>query len=342
MALNFPTPFITGPRLIDGNDLNRQFANPTLSTQTSIVATAGGGKTNAQLITAALNNITTVATSADSIKLPPSAPGKTVMVTNSGASSMQVFGSGTDTINGVATGTGIAQAAGSTIYYECVVLGNWIGGSATSGTYTGTFDGVIGGNTPAAGTFTTLTTSSTITGGASSNIAINTNKFTVAASSGNTLVAGTLAVTGITTLTDDLIGGASTDIAINTNKFTVAATSGNTVVAGTLGVTGLATLTAGASSADNITMTAINKGVILKQGANGRVGTFVANGTTTVTISNTSIAIADAIIISLNTVGGTVGVIPKITTITAATGFTVVCTASDTSTYNYTCIGNAA
>jgi hypothetical protein len=64
-------------------------------------------------------------------------------------------------------------------------------------------------------------------------------------------------------------------------------------------------------------------------------GTFVANGTTPVTITDARVAITDAIVISLNTVGGTVGVQPHVATITAATGFTVVCTASDTSTYNY-------
>ena len=67
----------------------------------------------------------------------------------------------------------------------------------------------------------------------------------------------------------------------------------------------------------------------------GRYGTFVANGTTPVTITNANVAISDCIVISLNTVGGTVGVQPHVATITAATGFTVVCTASDTSTYNY-------
>lgn len=96
------------------------------------------------------------------------------------------------------------------------------------------------------------------------------------------------------------------------------------------------------SASGNLTFTAANSGVVLKQGTNGRVGTFTANGTTTVTISNTSIAITDAIIFSLNTVGGTVGTYPKMTTITAATGFTIVCAASDTSIYNYACIGNAA
>lgn len=97
-----------------------------------------------------------------------------------------------------------------------------------------------------------------------------------------------------------------------------------------------------ADTTGNITFTAIGGGITLKQGSNGKCGTFVANGATPVTVSNTSIAITDAIVISLNTVGGTVGVQPHVATITASTGFTVVCTASDTSTYNYAIISNAA
>jgi hypothetical protein len=80
----------------------------------------------------------------------------------------------------------------------------------------------------------------------------------------------------------------------------------------------------------------------LKRGTNGSVGTFVCNGTSAVTVNNTSVAITDAIIISLNTVGGTVGAVPSIKTITAGVGFTVSGTASDTSTYNYTIIKNVA
>lgn len=92
----------------------------------------------------------------------------------------------------------------------------------------------------------------------------------------------------------------------------------------------------------SIVFSSVAGGIVLKQGSNARCGTFVANGSTPVTVSNTSIAVTDAIIISLNTVGGTVGVQPHVATITASTGFTVVCTASDTSTYNYALIGNAA
>ncbi len=92
----------------------------------------------------------------------------------------------------------------------------------------------------------------------------------------------------------------------------------------------------------NIIMGTATKTLVLKQGANGTVGTFVCNGVTPVTINNTNVAISDAIIISLNTVGGTVGAAPDVKTITASTGFTAACTAADTSTYNYAIIKNAA
>lgn len=82
--------------------------------------------------------------------------------------------------------------------------------------------------------------------------------------------------------------------------------------------------------------------ISFKQGANGSVGTWVCNGATPVSVANTSVAITDTIVTSLNTVGGTVGVQPHVATITAGTGFTIVGTASDTSTYNYTILKNNA
>jgi hypothetical protein len=69
-------------------------------------------------------------------------------------------------------------------------------------------------------------------------------------------------------------------------------------------------------------------------------GTFVATGTTAVTVANANILATDNVIISLNAVGGTVGAQPHLATLTAGTGFTVVATASDTSTYNYKIIRN--
>lgn len=96
------------------------------SAATGITAYAGGGQTNATQLAAQTNHVTAVATAADSVKLPASAPGMSVTVINGHASnSMQVFGAGTDTINDVATATGVAQAAGKTATYHCPVAGKW-------------------------------------------------------------------------------------------------------------------------------------------------------------------------------------------------------------------------
>ena len=67
-------------------------------------------------------------------------------------------------------------------------------------------------------------------------------------------------------------------------------------------------------------------------------GTFVCNGATPVTVTEPNLTANCGILISLKTVGGTVGAIPAVQTVTVGTGFTVAGTASDTSTYNYVLI----
>ncbi len=126
MAVISYTPFLPGPRLINGTDLNTQFNYPKLASETSITAFAGGGKASAYQLTAMLNRVTTVATAADSVKLPAAMPGLDVVLINAGANAMQVFGQGSDTINGVATGTGVSHGAGITAGYRCFTAGAWI------------------------------------------------------------------------------------------------------------------------------------------------------------------------------------------------------------------------
>ena len=111
--------------------INNAFSGATQTTPRAtatdgITAHAGGGQTNAVLLTSMVNRVSTVATAADSVKLPVSAAGLVVQLVNGAASnSMQVFGSGTDTINDVATATGVAQAAGVSATYFCPVAGKW-------------------------------------------------------------------------------------------------------------------------------------------------------------------------------------------------------------------------
>ena len=83
---------------------------------------------------------------------------------------------------------------------------------------------------------------------ANGGIAVNTNNFKVESGTGNTTIAGTLEVTGDTTLTGDL--NANGGIAVNTNKFKVESGTGNTTIAGTLEVIGTPTL--GNTKADNL------------------------------------------------------------------------------------------
>lgn len=115
--LPFPV-FAPGPRLIDGTDLNK-LVNVAYSVSPAITAHAGGTKAAAVQIVSAINNVSTCATNADSVILPPGVAGMRIFIKNSGAASLQVFGYGTDTINGVATGTGVAQATTVGAEYFC-------------------------------------------------------------------------------------------------------------------------------------------------------------------------------------------------------------------------------
>lgn len=58
------------------------------------------------------------------------------------------------------------------------------------------------------------------------------------------------------------------------------------------------------------------------------------NGATPVALVDVNITANSAIFFTLQTVGGTVGAVPAIQTITPGTGFTVAGTAGDLSTYN--------
>lgn len=84
----------------------------------AITAAAGGGQTNGYKITAQMSVVDTVATPGDSITLPKlngssarsASPGGALVVMfiqNNGSNPCQVFGTTPDTINDVATGTGL-------------------------------------------------------------------------------------------------------------------------------------------------------------------------------------------------------------------------------------------
>ena len=176
------------------------------------------------------------------------------------------------------------------------------------GAATGTSLSLTGNLSAAAGTF-----SSTLTAGASTlasaaitgDIAVNTNKFTVAGASGNTAIAGTLGVTGATTLSSTLgVTGATTlgntlavtgagtfssTLSAGASTLASASITGNASVGGTLGVTGAttlsSTLTAGTSTLTSVSVTNNGTvgGTLGVTGATSLASTLGVTGATTLT-----------------------------------------------------------
>lgn len=120
-----PQRLESGKRLADDDALNDILATPQWQTTTGIVALAGGGRTGAPVLNAGSNEVVTVASGADSVVLPKAVLGAVIVVVNAGASSLQVFANGSDTINGTAGATGVAQGNGLTALYIASDLGQW-------------------------------------------------------------------------------------------------------------------------------------------------------------------------------------------------------------------------
>lgn len=141
----------------------------------SVTALAGGGRTGVvPLLVYGVNRIATCATLGDSVQLPPALPqGSIVRVINKGAQPCQVFGNiaNGDTINGIATATGVSQAPGQIVDYVSsvasslnapsnavsgtTVAGNWEAfvaafGNALGSTITISGDATINAHTAAA------------------------------------------------------------------------------------------------------------------------------------------------------------------------------------------------
>lgn len=114
-----------GKRLADDDALNTALATPQWQTNTGITALAGGGRTGAPVLVLGSNEVTTVASGADSVVLPVAVPGSVVFVVNAGASALQLFANGSDTIDGTAGATGISVANAKRIMCVAADVGQW-------------------------------------------------------------------------------------------------------------------------------------------------------------------------------------------------------------------------
>ncbi len=75
--------------------------------------------------------------------------------------------------------------------------------------------------------------------------------------------------------------------------------------------------------------------LLITAGTNGKAGTVTITGATPVSVATTAFTANSVVSFSLKTVGGTVGEVPSVKTVTPGTGFTVAGTALDTSVYNW-------
>lgn len=92
---------------------------------TRITAYAAGGQGSATQLGATVNTVSTAASTVASVRLQRCVPGRQQTVANLGANSIQVYGTSPDTINGAATGTGIAHPTNRIATYICTGNGNW-------------------------------------------------------------------------------------------------------------------------------------------------------------------------------------------------------------------------
>ena len=171
------------------------------------------------------------------------------------------------------------------------------------------------------------------TGNFSGNLAVNSTKFTVNATTGNTAFTGDLAINSTKFTVNATTGNTAFtgDLAINSNKFTVAASTGNTAVAGTLNVTGHTTFegvtSTGATGTGNIvySISPTITGHITVEGvtATGATGTgkFVFDNTPTFTGTLTAATIVDSALTAGRVVfAGTNGLLTDSNTLTFSAG----------------------
>lgn len=106
------------------------------SAANGLTATGSNQATALQLLNE-MNRLTTVA-AGTGVALPPALPGLTIFIVNRGANAAQVYGNGSDTIDGAAAATGVSQMVNSSVLYLCHIAGIWETEGLASGFVPGT------------------------------------------------------------------------------------------------------------------------------------------------------------------------------------------------------------
>jgi hypothetical protein len=135
VLVKYPTGNInaTTGREVIGNILTYVFPSflslasisPIFAINFDAVAHAGGGQTNATQLNVGINDIITVSTAADSVRLPNDVLSQTVVVVNLGANSVNIFPFLGDKIDNGAIDAAYALAAGSRVMFIGTNILKW-------------------------------------------------------------------------------------------------------------------------------------------------------------------------------------------------------------------------
>lgn len=98
-----------------------------IGVENTVSAYAGGGQANATALSSScrFHRVSVCATAADSVKLPAAGANDWHYIRNDGAAACQVYGTSTDTINGVAYGTGVSLPVGAGALFVATAANAW-------------------------------------------------------------------------------------------------------------------------------------------------------------------------------------------------------------------------
>jgi hypothetical protein len=108
-----------------GAEVNGLTASSAGGMNTGVTAFATGGQGSATALSLGMNNVTTVATAGDSVKLPTAATGNVVRVKNSGATALDIFPNTSDSIDALAANLAVSLDPGGTAQFHAISVTVW-------------------------------------------------------------------------------------------------------------------------------------------------------------------------------------------------------------------------
>ncbi|MFM6929055.1 MAG: hypothetical protein ACKOX6_11365, partial [Bdellovibrio sp.] len=134
------------PGLSESAGIKSFVDNIRRSAISGLTAFAGGGQASAFQLSKDINRVTTVATAADSVKLPVAVSGAEIVVINRGAAAMNVYPAVGEFIDALAVNVPYSIASGSNARFMCGVTGTWdvAAGGSGGGSSAPTLFGSVG------------------------------------------------------------------------------------------------------------------------------------------------------------------------------------------------------